>query len=264
MTELSQAFALAVPHEEALRIRDDVGFFQAVRAVLAKSTPGEREDRRGARPRDPADRLEGGRLGRGGGHLRRGRAEEARHLDPVRRVPRRSARHAAAQPRRRAAPEAAEGRDPTRSRRNVVQARSFADLLEQAIRKYQNRAIETAQVIEELIELAKDMRAAERTRRGSRPLATTSSRSTTRWRPTTARSRCSATRRCERLRASWWRRCARTSPSTGRSARTSARSFGCSLSGSCGSTAIRRTSRRRPPQTVLEQAEVLSEAWSAA
>src|SRR5437867_5041124 len=35
--ELSQAFALAVPHEEALRIRDDVGFFQAVRAVLAKS-----------------------------------------------------------------------------------------------------------------------------------------------------------------------------------------------------------------------------------
>ena len=25
---LSQAFALAVPHEEAVRIRDDVGFFQ--------------------------------------------------------------------------------------------------------------------------------------------------------------------------------------------------------------------------------------------
>ena len=43
VTELSQAFALAVPHEEALRIRDDVGFFQAVRAVLAKSAPGERK-----------------------------------------------------------------------------------------------------------------------------------------------------------------------------------------------------------------------------
>src|SRR5207344_2620702 len=49
----------------------------------------------------------------------------------------------------------------SRSRRNVVQARSFADLLEQALRKYQNRAIETAQVIEELIQLAKEMRAAE-------------------------------------------------------------------------------------------------------
>jgi type I restriction enzyme, R subunit len=46
-------------------------------------------------------------------------------------------------------------------RRNVVQARSSAQLLEQSLRKYQNRAIETAQVIEELIQLAKDMRAAE-------------------------------------------------------------------------------------------------------
>ena len=42
-----------------------------------------------------------------------------------------------------------------------MQARSFAEMLEQALRKYQNRAIETAQVIEELIELAKDMRAAK-------------------------------------------------------------------------------------------------------
>ena len=48
-----------------------------------------------------------------------------------------------------------------RGKRNVVKARSFADLLEQAVRKYQNRAIETAQVIEELIQLAKDMRAAD-------------------------------------------------------------------------------------------------------
>jgi len=37
VTDLSAAFALAVPHDEAMRIRDDVGFFQSVRAVLAKS-----------------------------------------------------------------------------------------------------------------------------------------------------------------------------------------------------------------------------------
>src|SRR3989304_4039643 len=43
VTELSQAFALAVPHDEALRIRDDVAFFQAVRAVVAQSTPRERQ-----------------------------------------------------------------------------------------------------------------------------------------------------------------------------------------------------------------------------
>ncbi|HEX3723218.1 MAG TPA: DUF3387 domain-containing protein, partial [Nitrolancea sp.] len=48
-----------------------------------------------------------------------------------------------------------------RSQHNVVQARSFLAMLEQAVRKYQNRAIETAQVIEELIQLAKEMREAE-------------------------------------------------------------------------------------------------------
>ena len=34
--ELSESFALAVPNDEALRIRDEVGFFQAVRALAAK------------------------------------------------------------------------------------------------------------------------------------------------------------------------------------------------------------------------------------
>jgi type I restriction enzyme R subunit len=48
----------------------------------------------------------------------------------------------------------------TRSRKNLVLARSFAEILERSIRAYQNRAIETAQVIEELISLAKDMREA--------------------------------------------------------------------------------------------------------
>ena len=52
------------------------------------------------------------------------------------------------------------GEIKTRSRKNVVQARSFAEMLEQSIRRYQNRAIEAAQVIEEMIGLAKDMRRA--------------------------------------------------------------------------------------------------------
>src|SRR5204863_8405850 len=45
-----------------------------------------------------------------------------------------------------------------RSRRNVVQSRLFSEMLSKSLRKYQNRAIETAQVIEELIDLAKQMR----------------------------------------------------------------------------------------------------------
>jgi type I restriction enzyme R subunit len=162
VTELSQAFALAVPHEEALRIRDDVGFFQAVRAVLAKEgAPGERRTH---------EELE---------HAIRQIVSKAIVSDEVVDI------FAAAglkkpdisilsdeflaevrgMPQRNLAVELLKkllkGEIRTRWRRNVVQARSFAELLEQAIRKYQNRAIETAQVIEELIQLAKDMRAAE-------------------------------------------------------------------------------------------------------
>jgi type I restriction enzyme R subunit len=55
----------------------------------------------------------------------------------------------------------------TRSRKQLVQTRSFAAMLERAVRTYQNRAVETAQVIEELIELAREMRQAQK--RGEAP-----------------------------------------------------------------------------------------------
>ena len=55
-----------------------------------------------------------------------------------------------------------------RRRKNVLQARSFAEMLEQTLRRYQNRAIDAAQVIEELIQLAKDIR--EANARGERGL----------------------------------------------------------------------------------------------
>ena len=47
-----------------------------------------------------------------------------------------------------------------RRRKNIVQARSFAEMLEQTIRRYQNRTVEAAQVIEELIQLARELRMA--------------------------------------------------------------------------------------------------------
>ena len=56
VTDLSKAFALAVPNEKAIEIRDDVGFFQAVRAVLAK---GDGEKRKTADEMDyPPDKQE--------------------------------------------------------------------------------------------------------------------------------------------------------------------------------------------------------------
>ncbi len=50
----------------------------------------------------------------------------------------------------------------SRTRKTLVQCRSFCGMLEKSIRAYQNRAIESAQIIEELIELARRMREANR------------------------------------------------------------------------------------------------------
>jgi type I restriction enzyme R subunit len=160
VTELSQAFALAVPHEEALRIRDDVGFFQGVRAVLAKSTPGERKTdeeldlairqiiSRAVVSDEVVDIFAAAGLKKPDISIL---SDE--FLADIRGMPHRNLAVELLQ-------KLLKGEIKTRGKRNVVQARSFAELLEQAVRKYQNRAIETAQVIEELIQLAKDMRAA--------------------------------------------------------------------------------------------------------
>ena len=53
--------------------------------------------------------------------------------------------------------------DEVRSRgeRSLVQQRKFSEMLEDAVRRYQNRTIEAAQVITELIEIAKKMREAD-------------------------------------------------------------------------------------------------------
>ena len=53
-----------------------------------------------------------------------------------------------------------EGEIKSRFAGNLVQEKKFSELLANVIKRYQNRAIETAQVIEELIEMAKKFRAA--------------------------------------------------------------------------------------------------------
>ncbi|HVB81969.1 MAG TPA: type I restriction endonuclease subunit R, partial [Candidatus Binataceae bacterium] len=160
VTELSQAFALAVPHEEALRIRDDVGFFQAVRAVLAKNLAGENKT---DEELEHAIRQIISRAVTSDGVIDIFAAAGLKKPDisilsdeflaEVRGMPQRNLAVELLQ-------KLLRGEIKNRAKRNVVQGRSFADLLEASLRRYQNRAIETAKVIEELIQLAKDMRAA--------------------------------------------------------------------------------------------------------
>jgi type I restriction enzyme R subunit len=54
-----------------------------------------------------------------------------------------------------------QGEVKVRRKKNVVQSRSFAEMLAKAIHAYHNRAITTQQVIDHLIQLARDMREAE-------------------------------------------------------------------------------------------------------
>jgi type I restriction enzyme R subunit len=158
--ELSQAFALAVPHEQALRIRDDVAFFQAVQAVLAKRAPGD------ARPEEEIEQAVRQIISRavapeGVVDIFAAAGLEKPDISilsddflaEVRGMPQRNLAVELLQ-------KLLSGEIRNRRRKNVVQARSFSEMLEQTIRRYQNRAIEAAQVIEELIALAKEMREA--------------------------------------------------------------------------------------------------------
>jgi type I restriction enzyme R subunit len=158
--ELSQAFALAVPHAEALRIRDDVAFFQAVRASLAKRAPGEA---RTDEELDLAVRQIVSRAVASDGVIDIFAAAGLKKPDisilseeflaEVRGLPQ---RNLAVELLR----KLLSGEIKLRRAKNVVQSRSFLEMLENSLRRYQNRAIEAAQVIEELIGLAKDMREA--------------------------------------------------------------------------------------------------------
>ena len=158
--ELSQAFALAVPQPETLRIRDGVGFFQAVRAMLMKRATTR------ARPQEELDHAVRQIISRAvasegvvdifaAAGLQKPDLSilSEEFLAEVRGMPQRNLAVELLQ-------KLLKGEVATRRRKNVVQARSFAEMLEQTLRRYQNRAVEAAQVIEELIQLAREMREA--------------------------------------------------------------------------------------------------------
>ena len=156
--ELSKAFTLSVPDEEAIRIRDDVNFFQTVRAAILKPAPGQQ---RSDAELDSAIKQIISKAVASEGVVDIFEEAGLRNpdisvlsddfLNEVRGMPHRNLAIELLQ-------KLMKGELSARRRQNVVQARSFAGMLEDAIRRYQNRTIEAAQVIEELIELARQMR----------------------------------------------------------------------------------------------------------
>ena len=161
VTELTKSFALVVPHEEALDIKEEVGFFQVVRSQLVKTTEtkGKENDELDSAINQiiskalVSDRVidifESAGIKKPDVSIL---SEE--FLADVKIIPHKNLAFEMLK-------KLLNEEIKIRSKKNVVQARLFSELLDKAIKRYTNKAIEAAQVIEELIELAKKMKADE-------------------------------------------------------------------------------------------------------
>ena len=162
VSQLSKAFALAVPNERALEIRDDVGFFQAVRSRITKFETG------GGKTEEELDTAIKQIISKAITSDKVIDIFEAagikkpdisilsdEFLAEVKNMPHKNLAFELLK-------KLLNDEIKTRTKKNLIQGRSFAEMLEKTIRKYQNKAIETARVIEELIELAKKLREADR------------------------------------------------------------------------------------------------------
>ena len=163
VSALSKAFALTVPHDEALAIRDEVGLFQEIRANLVKATvssaarsPEEMEVAvqqlisRVVSGTEVVDIFAAAGLDKPDISIL---SDE--FLAEVRELPQRNLALELLK-------KLLNDEIRIRMRKNVVQARAFSEMLEEAVNKYHNRAIAAAEVIEELINLAKEMREAQK------------------------------------------------------------------------------------------------------
>lgn len=161
VNELAAAFALALPHEQALAIRDDVGFFQAVRAGIVKVTGSERKSQEEL---DTAIRqIVSKAVASEGivdifGHAGLKNPDISilsdEFLADLQGLPQ---RNLAMEMLKRLINDEIK----VRSRKNIVEARSFREMLQGSMLRYQNRSIETAEVMRELVELAKRMKASQ-------------------------------------------------------------------------------------------------------
>ena len=158
VTALSQAFAIAIPHDEAMDVKDEVAFFQAIKARLVKfdSTGSGRTDEEmetairqvidqalvseqvidifdaaGIKKPDISILSEEFLLEIQGMEHKNVALEVLRKLlnDEIK----------------------------ARAKKNLVQSKKLEEMLEEALKRYHNKALTSAEVIEELINLAKEM-----------------------------------------------------------------------------------------------------------
>jgi type I restriction enzyme R subunit len=161
VTALVRAFALATPTDEAEAIRMEVAFFQTVRAAFVKNTSTDglsKEDRDAAIQQIVSKAVASDEVidlfGAAGLSKPDISILSDEFLEEVRQLPQ---RNLALEVMKKLLNDAIKARFQT----NVVQSKAFSEMLAESIRRYQNRSIETAQVIAELIDLAKEMQKAD-------------------------------------------------------------------------------------------------------
>jgi len=158
---LSKAFALAAASDEAQAIRDEVAFFQAIRAALIKSVPGDGKKSAAERELAIQQIVSRAVVSTEIIDIMKAAGLESPDIsilsdDFLAEVRESEKKNLAVE----ALKKLINGEVRSQARRNVTQSKAFSERLEAAILRYHNNALTTAQVLEELIKLAKDIRAA--------------------------------------------------------------------------------------------------------
>lgn len=162
VNELSKAFSLAVPHEKAIMIRDDVGFYQAVRANLAKFseyTPKSDEELDTAIRQIVSKSVVTDEVIDIFDHAGLKKPDISILSDDflleVKNLPQKNLAVELLN-------KLINDELKVRSRKNVIEARSFASMLEQTIKKYHDKTRDALEIIDELIRLAQEIQEADK------------------------------------------------------------------------------------------------------
>ncbi len=161
-TRLSQTFGLANPHLEANMIRDEVALFQAIKARIVKITQKERqrkdEDMESAVRQIVSRALISENVVDVFDAVGLEKPEISilsdDFLSEIRSMKR---KNMALELLKRLLNDELK----VRSKTNIVQAKKFSERLKEAVIKYQNNLLSTAEIIEELMTISKEMRAAD-------------------------------------------------------------------------------------------------------
>ncbi len=159
--ELSAAFALAAASDEARNIRDEIGFFQGIRAAFAKSTSG---NGKGSEMLDTAIQQLVSKAIASTEMIDIFAAAGLKNpdisilsdefLSEIRGMEKRNLALEMLK-------KLLQDEIKTRSKKNLIEARRFSEMLDDTMKRYRGRLVEAAQVIEELISLAKDIKHAQ-------------------------------------------------------------------------------------------------------